>query len=77
MLNILEKPWPTRAIRSEGSLKGILPHGMNSTRFPYMLMMSFSHEAQESPAKGFLVNMASSSFCYPPFDMMMSYRFLI
>jgi hypothetical protein len=42
---------------------------MNSTRFPYMLMMSFSHEAQESPAKGFLVNMASSSFCCPPLDI--------
>jgi hypothetical protein len=70
--NILEKPWPTfndfrimikltLAILSEGSLNGNFYHGKKSFFLPYMFTTSFSHEAQDIPPNGFLVNIASSS----------------
>ena len=46
---------------------------------PWRFTMFFSQEAQDMPPRGFLVNMASSSFS-PPWlrlDMKRSYKFLI
>jgi len=49
-------------MRSPGSLKGSLFQGWNSAIYPWRLIMFFSQEAHETPPRGFLVNMASSSF---------------
>ena len=73
--SILEKPWPTLAILSEGSLNGSLPHGMYCTYLPYKSMTSLAHEAHEVPPNGFLVNIASSSLSLPYLLMNRSYIF--
>ena len=74
--SILLKPYPTRAIRSEGSLKGSLPQGMKSTFLPYKLFKSFSQLAHEKPPSGLLLNMASSLESLPPLLRNKSKRFL-
>ena len=75
--SILENPWPTLAILSDGSRNGNLFQGINSAFLPYISVRPFSQLAQERPPRGFVVNMASSSFGAPaPLLMIKLYKFL-
>ena len=62
---------------SLGSLKGSLLHGWKSAKCPYKLTMFFSQLAQDHPPRGFLANIASSSFSwwFVFNDIRRSYRF--
>ena len=73
--SILLKPWPTRAILSDGSLNGSFPQGMYSVFLPTRSTIPLAQDAHEVPPRGFFVNMGSSSLSCPYLAMNKSYIF--
>jgi hypothetical protein len=59
--NIFENPCPNLAILSFGSLNGSFFHTVKSFYYPNKFTTFFSHEAQDTGPRCFLLNIASSS----------------